>query len=953
MIKRTALYVGGTLLLAIAGGGGFNLLPVAGGLSWNIGRSDYATIHLILEMVAISISVMVVAIAWYGLARRRIRSANSLVACFAAVCVADLWHTVFYEGMPALFVEASANRAIYFWFVGRLFETLALLLLALGTRLRGHPLLWLLIGLAAVTSFSLVGFLNMDQLPPMFIPGEGVTPLKKAIEYGFFGANLAIASRLLLLSGREGAGVMRLFACSALLMALANFAFANYTMVTDLVNFAGHLLKIGAYCFVLAAALRSGLGEPYAQLAASKESLRSREEALRGLLEQLPLDIARLDSQCRYVYVNQAHAQTLRHPVQDLVGRHIDEVIPERNLDQAREQLALALSGQGSEYPIDFLTESGQQRFLHAKIVPDMLQGGQAHGALCIFVDVTDTENARALANESMREVVELKAALDAHAIVAVTDAKGVILRVNAKFCAISQYSREELIGSTHRIVNSGHHDSLFFRTMWQTISSGSVWNGEICNRAKDGSLYWVHTTIVPLIGADGLPEQYIAIRADITQRVHAEQEAMRMALHDLLTGLPNRRFMHERLEQVLESSGRDPGQMALIILDLDNFKDVNDTLGHAAGDQLLKQVGNRLLRVAGDRHTVARIGGDEFVLLMQGLGTDATVAFEAAGQMAERIRLTLAGRYLLAGQDVMATASLGVVMVGRQAPAPEELMKQADLALYKSKAMGRNAVSFFAPALQAEMVARAEMVRDLRTACEQDQFALHYQAVVDRGRVIRGVEALLRWNHPERGRVPPGVFIPVAESHGLIVEIGRWVLEEACRQLAVWAEDPVRSHWSIAINVSARQLYEADFVARVEQVLAATGANPSHLRLEITESMLQEDLERTIGKMASLRLKGVRFSLDDFGTGYSSLSYLKRMPIDQLKIDRSFVSGVQNDRNDAAIVRTILSLAASLEVEVVAEGVEEEDQFAYLVQHGCQFFQGYLVARPVPAAEL
>jgi diguanylate cyclase (GGDEF)-like protein/PAS domain S-box-containing protein len=746
---------------------------------------------------------------------------------------------------------------------------------------------------------------------------------------------------------------MRLFACSALLMALANFAFANYTMVTDLVNFAGHLLKIGAYCFVLAAALRSGIGEPYAQLAASKESLRSREEALRGLLEQLPLDIARLDSQCRYVYVNQTHAQTLRHPVQDLVGRHIDEVIPERNLDQAREQLALALSGQGSEYPIDFLTESGQQRFLHAKIVPDMLQGGQAHGALCIFVDVTDTENARALANESMREVVELKAALDAHAIVAVTDAKGVILRVNAKFCAISQYSREELVGSTHRIVNSGHHDPLFFRQMWQTISSGSVWNGEICNRARDGSLYWVHTTIVPLIGADGLPEQYIAIRADITQRVHAEQEAMRMALHDLLTGLPNRRFMHERLEQVLDSSGRDPGQMALIILDLDNFKDVNDTLGHAAGDQLLKQVGNRLLQVAGDRHTVARIGGDEFVLLMQGLGSDAAVAFEAAGQMAERIRLTLAGRYLLAGQDVMATASLGVVMVGRQAPAPEELMKQADLALYKSKAMGRNAVSFFAPALQAEMVARAEMVRDLRTACEQGQFALHYQAVVDRGRVIRGVEALLRWNHPERGRVPPGVFIPVAESHGLIVEIGRWVLEEACRQLAVWAEDPVKSHWSIAINVSARQLYEADFVARVEQVLAATGANPSHLRLEITESMLQEDLERTIGKMASLRLKGVRFSLDDFGTGYSSLSYLKRMPIDQLKIDRSFVSGVQNDRNDAAIVRTILSLAASLEVEVVAEGVEEEDQFAYLVQHGCQFFQGYLVARPVPAAEL
>ncbi|MBX9870572.1 MAG: EAL domain-containing protein [Burkholderiaceae bacterium] len=464
-----------------------------------------------------------------------------------------------------------------------------------------------------------------------------------------------------------------------------------------------------------------------------------------------------------------------------------------------------------------------------------------------------------------------------------------------------------------------------------------------------DGHTYWVAVSGAPFFDERGVFRGYRGIGRDISKRKRAEDETQRLAFYDTLTGLPNRRLLMDRLAHAQVTSARSKRYGALLFIDLDNFKDLNDTLGHDVGDLLLEQVALRLVSCLREGDTAARFGGDEFVVMLEDLNESDADAASQAELVAEKILQRLNAPYELVGRQHSSSPSIGITLFSGAMLGVDELLKRADVAMYQAKAAGRNTLRFFDPQMQAAVLARAALDADLRMGLQREELLLHYQPVVDGRSRILGYEALLRWRHPRRGLVSPAEFIALAEQSGLILGIGQWVLRTACRQLVAWACEPATRELSLAVNVSARQFRQNDFVAQVQAVLEETGADPQRLKLELTESVLISDVEDAIRKMGALRERGVRFALDDFGTGYSSLSYLKRLPLDQLKIDQGFVRDVLTDPNDAAIVRTILALAQSMELQAVAEGVESEGQRRFLLDNGCTVFQGYLFGRPGP----
>ena len=539
--------------------------------------------------------------------------------------------------------------------------------------------------------------------------------------------------------------------------------------------------------------------------------------------------------------------------------------------------------------------------------------------------------------------------AFEAQEGMVVTDTDNVILRVNRAFSEITGYSAKEAVGRTPSLLKSGRHDAAFYAEMWEDLRRLGTWQGEIWNRRKSGEVYPEWLTITAVSGDDDEVTHYVATLTDITQRKAAEDEIKNLAFYDPLTRLPNRRLLLDRLQQALASSARSKREGAIFFIDLDNFKTLNDTLGHDKGDLLLQQVAQRLTTCIREGDTVARLGGDEFVVMLEDLSANPKEAAAQTETVGEKILVTLNEIYHLAGHEHHSTPSIGITLFNDHLNSVDELLKRADLAMYQAKAEGRNTLRFYDPEMQALINSRVSLEADLRNGLQERQFVLYYQPQVREDGTILGAEALVRWNHPGRGLVPPAEFIPLAEETGLILPLGHWVLEAACTQLVAWTTNEKAAGLTLAVNVSARQFRQTDFVEQVLAVLAHTGADPHRLKIELTESLLLDDVEDIIAKMTALKAKGVGFSLDDFGTGYSSLAYLKRLPLDQLKIDQSFVRDVFTDINDAAIAQTIIALSQTMGLSVIAEGVETEEQRDFLSRQGCQTYQGYLFSRPLP----
>jgi diguanylate cyclase (GGDEF)-like protein/PAS domain S-box-containing protein len=557
-------------------------------------------------------------------------------------------------------------------------------------------------------------------------------------------------------------------------------------------------------------------------------------------------------------------------------------------------------------------------------------------------------QNLELQVRERTGELRKLSTAVEQSAnSVVITDIDGIIEYVNPKFTAVSGYSREEAIGQNPRILKSDKHTKSYYLEMWKTISAGKEWQGELCNKTKDGRLYWELSSIAPIKDENGTITSYVAIKEDITGRKQHEEQLYYQANFDVLTGLPNRHYFRKYLEMQLELIDRDNQYLTLMVLDIDNLKYVNDTFGHEFGDLLIKEIGLRLESVCGQNSVVSRFVGDEFTVIPP-LSADAA----DARQRAEQIRAAMNDVFIVRETEIKTTASIGVVVYPEDGECVENLLKNGEAAMYQAKKDGKNTICYYTSELNNRLKERFTLEAKLHKALDRGEFNLNYQPQINQihGSII-GVEALLRWTPAGEAPVSPGLFIPILEESGLIVAVGEWVLWQACRQAVAWQKLGLPA-LRMSVNISALQFMRSDLDDTVKRVLETTGLNPDNLCLELTESMIMADSSRTLEKMTALADIGVILSLDDFGTGYSSLEYLGRLPINELKIDISFVRRMLTTRNDAAVVNTIIAMGQGLDMELVAEGVETEEQLRYLADRECGVIQGFYFSKPLQPDE-
>jgi diguanylate cyclase (GGDEF)-like protein/PAS domain S-box-containing protein len=677
----------------------------------------------------------------------------------------------------------------------------------------------------------------------------------------------------------------------------------------------------------------------------------------RNFLEQAAVGIVHATPEGHILRCNAEFADIIGYPREDVRGLLFQQITPEADGTACVEAFQRLWTGSTDAVSLEIRLIRKDKNLTWAKVTVSLLrdrEGWPSH-LLAHVEDVNSRRTAEAstvVAAEALQTSEEryrsaFQTCPDGVLIARVGD--GAIIDANPAFLEMMGFNREEVVGRTSVDLDIWADDGDRHRLAEALQEELGCRDLEVRMRRKNGEVFWgqLSASFADIEGASSI----LSFIRDVSAAKADEEKIRNLAFYDTLTGLPNRRLLWERLRQALITSVRSGCKHALLFVDLDAFKSFNDTLGHHIGDLMLQETAQRISSCVREVDTVARLGGDEFVVILEDLSQVPEIAAAQARTVGAKILAAIDQPYMLEGRECHTTSSMGITVFGNQSESTNEVLQQADIAMYQAKAAGRNAMFFFAPALQASVNARAAMEKDLRHAIRENQLSLYYQPQLDRG-LLTGAEALIRWKHPLRGLMSPKEFVPLAEETGLIFSLGSWVMETACTQIAAWANRRGGAHLSVAVNVSAREFRQPKFVDHVLMALDRTGANPENLKIELSESMFSENVDEIIAKMIRLKSHGVTFSLEDFGTGYSSMAYLKRLPLDQIKIDRTFVGEILVDPISGAVAQAIISFGKAMGLQVIAEGVETEEQRAFLARLGCHSFQGYLFSHPLPLGE-
>jgi len=656
------------------------------------------------------------------------------------------------------------------------------------------------------------------------------------------------------------------------------------------------------------------------------------------LFKSIP-DLACIASTSGYfLYINSNWNKKLGHSEQELRSRPFLEFVHPQDQNSTTQQIErLKTVKEPLHFVNRFRCNAGNYLWLEWSVSYD----ADRKRLLAIARDITERKQTEA-------DLRIASITFNSHEGVTITDNNMTIMKVNPTFTKITGYTENEVVGKNPRILSSSRQDARFYHSMWNSIKTTGTWEGRIWDRRKNGDIYPANLTISAVKDNTGKITNYVGIFTDSSETQAIEDQTMQMALYDTLTGLPSRRLLLDRLMLSISACERTGNEGALLFIDLDHFKITNDTLGYAMGDLLLQQVAERLKSCVRADDTVARIAGGQFVLILEGLNEHSLEAATQVEIIGQKVLDVLNQPYHLGRKQIINTCSIGITLFNQNQRELDELFQQADLAMYQAKKAGRNTLRFFEPYMQTAINARSALEKELRNAVQLNQFFLHYQVQVDHMQRPFGAEALIRWANPERGLLLPAEFIPVAEETGLILAIGNWVIDTACAQLSEWEWNEATRNLVLSVNVSAKQFRQPDFAAQIKTTLQRHGVHPARLKLEIIESVLLNDIESIMSTMDDINAIGVRFSLDDFGTGYSSLQHLKKRSLVQLKINQSFFKELTDSRNDKTIIHTIIAIAQSLNLDIIAEGVETEEQREFLENAGCVRYQGYLFGRPV-----